>query len=397
MPVRQPPRRRPAVDVYRGLAMLPLAFLDGPRFDWWERIAGDEAAPRWARALARQFEHVEWAGLSLWDFIQPSFMFLVGTSLALSAAARRQAAQSPARMWGHAAYRAAALVLLGVFLRSIGEPRTAWRFDDVVSQIGLGYLPLFALRDRSNRTLLAVTGAILAGYWLLYAAWPLPPAGFDWAAVQGQAYYDGFAAHWNKNADPARAFDAWLLNLFPRAASFVANGGGYHTLNFVPSLATMLLGLVAGNILQGSGTRPGAAPLREMLVLAGACLAFGLILHATGVCPCVKRIWTPSFALVAGGLSLACLAACSWLFDEGRLGPRWAMPATVVGRNPIAAYAMVHTLKPGLLDILHCHLGEQAFAALGDPYAPLLENLAVGACIWGVCWWMARRKIYLRL
>ena len=51
----------------------------------------------------------------------------------------------------------------------------------------------------------------------------------------------GFPAHWNKNSNPAWAFDVWFLNLFPRSEPFRDNGGGYATLSFIPTLATMIL------------------------------------------------------------------------------------------------------------------------------------------------------------
>ena len=60
----------------------------------------------------------------------------------------------------------------------------------------------------------------------------------------------GFAAHWNKNSNLAWAFDTWFLNLFPREQPFKYNGGGYATLSFIPTLATMILGLIAGGVLR---------------------------------------------------------------------------------------------------------------------------------------------------
>ena len=60
----------------------------------------------------------------------------------------------------------------------------------------------------------------------------------------------GFAAHWNKNTNFAAWFDQWFLNLFPRQEPFVFNGGGYLTLSFIPSLATMIFGLMAGEWLR---------------------------------------------------------------------------------------------------------------------------------------------------
>ena len=63
----------------------------------------------------------------------------------------------------------------------------------------------------------------------------------------------GFAAHWDKNSNLAWAFDTWFLNLFPRKQPFVGNGGGYATLSFIPTLATMILGLMAGGVLRRRG------------------------------------------------------------------------------------------------------------------------------------------------
>ena len=66
----------------------------------------------------------------------------------------------------------------------------------------------------------------------------------------------GFFAHWNKNRNAAAAFDRWFLNLFPRpdGKPFVVNEGGYATLNFVPSIATMIFGVLAGELLRSSRT-----------------------------------------------------------------------------------------------------------------------------------------------
>src|SRR6185312_10613406 len=81
------------------------------------------------------------------------------------------------------------------------------------------------------------------------------PPGFDYDTVGVPAdwphHASGFAAHWNKNSNLAWAFDVWFLNLFPREQPFVANRGGYATLSFIPTLGTMILGLLAGCVLQG--------------------------------------------------------------------------------------------------------------------------------------------------
>jgi predicted acyltransferase len=383
-----------SLDAFRGAVMLLLIFFDGPNGDWRRPIAEAHENLPWVAPALRQFEHVEWAGLALWDMIQPGFMFAVGASLALSYAARVQRGQSYWRMFGHAVYRALLLILLGVFLRSVHRDSTNWTLEDVVTQIGLGYVPLFLLCRRGWKIQLSVAAGVLIGYWALFAFWPPPDAAYDYAAVNGQAYYEGFQAHWNKNAHPAHYFDQWLLNLFPRQEPFVANGGGYTTLNFVPSLATMILGLVCGELLGGSQT-----VRRKLLwLLTGgiSCLMLGLALHYGGVCPNVKKLWTPSFALVSAGVCMLTLAPMVAVIDAAGWR-RWAFPAIVVGQNSIAAYAMIHLIAQWTLDALHRHLGAGLFASAGEPQRQLVENLAVGAIIWLICYWMYRRRIFLRI
>ena len=385
--------RLASIDVYRGLVMLLLVFLDAPN-GWTGPLKEGYPQSPAVQALARQFEHVEWAGIVLWDMIQPSFMFVVGAAAAFSYAARHRRGDSFRRMLGHAAYRSLLLILIGVFLRSEGRGATNWTLEDVVTQIGLGYLFLFLLWNRGWKVQLAAAAGILIGYWLLFALWPLPGADYDWEAVGGQAYYDGFWAHWNKNAHPAHYFDAWLLNLFPRLEPWVANGGGYNTLNFVPSLATMIFGLLAGELLRSE--RPAHRKLATLLVSGAAALIAGLACHFLGICPIVKRIWTPSFTLASGGLCLLTLGALYAIVDLKGLR-RWAFPAVVVGMNSIAAYALIHLIANWTLENYLRHFGAGLFQLIGPAWEPLLQNLAVGGAIWLICYWMYRRQLFLRL
>src|SRR5690606_33780740 len=126
--------------------------------------------------LASQQTHVEWAWLSLHDLIQPSFSFLVGVALPYSLARRIRSGESMRRVFLHALWRSAVLVALGIFLRSMSSAQTNFTFEDTLTQIGLGYPVLFLLGLRSGRTQWAALGAILAGYWLAWGLYPLPPA-----------------------------------------------------------------------------------------------------------------------------------------------------------------------------------------------------------------------------
>jgi hypothetical protein len=101
--------------------------------------------------LSFNTSHVEWVGCSLHDMIQPSFSFLVGVALPYSIASRLARGQTQLALTAHACWRALLLILLGVFLRSVGSPQTNWTFEDTLTQIGLGYPILFLLGFRSPR------------------------------------------------------------------------------------------------------------------------------------------------------------------------------------------------------------------------------------------------------
>ena len=115
---------------------------------------------------------------------------------------------------------------------------------------------------------------ILVAFWVAFVLYPLPPANFDYPSVGVPAdwphLYSGFLAHFNKNSNLSWAFDVWFLNLFPRESPFRFNDGGWSTLSFIPTLATMMLGLWAGQWLQDVA-QPGAEKLQG-LVLAGIAL-----------------------------------------------------------------------------------------------------------------------------
>ena len=384
-----------SVDAYRGLVML-LIMAEQLRTAAVAKAVPD--SPVW-RFLATQQEHVAWTGAVLHDMIQPSFSFLVGVALPFSVGNRRARGLSPEAVTGHAFLRALILILLGIILRS-----ASYTFEDTLTQIGLGYGFLYLLALRSVRVQWAALAVILVGYWLAFALWPLPGPNFDWASAGVSPDFasnaTGFAAHWNKNTNPAWAFDTWFLNLFPREKPFQFNQGGYATLSFIPTLGTMILGLIAGEILRSE--RPKVAKVRWFVIAGVIGLAVGWGLGATGICPVVKRIWTPSWVLFSGGWCFLGLAAFYAVIDV--CGWRaWAFPLVVVGMNSIAAYVMDHLLPAFLRETLQNHLtlqthfGPRLIGFVAPAYAPFAIGVGVIALLWLILYGMWRKKIFLRI
>jgi heparan-alpha-glucosaminide N-acetyltransferase len=382
-PPPQPGTRNVAVDAYRGFVML-LMMAEVLQL---ARVARMHPGGWFWSVLAYHQTHVEWAGCSLHDTIQPGFSFLVGVALPYSIASRMAKGATFRAMFGHALRRSLVFIALGIFLRSMHSTQTYFTFEDTLTQIGLGYPFLFLLGFRPPRWQWAALGVILFGYWLAWSLYPVgtPPV---WSHN-----FTGFAAHWNKDANLGNAFDQWFLNLFPRTEPFVANSGGYLTLSFIPTLGTMLLGLIAGGWLREHAPR---IPMKQFLGAGAAGVLAGLALHFAGICPIVKRIWTPSWTLFSGGICFLFLATFCWLMEvKGKR--QWAFPLVVIGVNSIAAYLIAETMRGFVQDSLRIHLGRQFFQVFGAGMEPLLRGVYVLSIYWLILLWMYRRKIFLRV
>jgi heparan-alpha-glucosaminide N-acetyltransferase len=403
------PARLVSLDAYRGLTMLAMAS-GGLGLHRVAENLHEQAAKAnlpdsslW-QAIGYQFEHVPWVGCSLWDLIQPSFMFMVGVAMAYSGASRQAHGQSYGHMLRHAFVRAIVLVLLGIFLRSdgFGRSQTNFTFEDVLTQIGLGYVFLFLLWGRPTYVQFGAALAILVGYWCFFYYYPLPGPDFNYGSVGAADVprLEGMAAHWDKNTNAAAAFDEWFLNLFPRSKPFVYNGGGYLTLSFIPSLATMIFGLLSGELLRGP--RSDAAKFWGLVIAGLFALALGELLQVTGVCPIVKRIWTPSWALFSTGWTCLILAGFFGFVDVLKFRA-WTFPLVVVGMNSITMYCMEELSHGWFLRTLKTHFGRitaggrNMFTILDKPYEPLISHLWVLLAMWLVCYWLYRQRIFIRI
>ncbi len=383
-----------SIDAFRGFVMF-LMLAEALRL--WTVHAWYPTSRFWA-IVEFNTTHVPWQGCSLHDLIQPAFSFLAGASLPFSIANRRARGERFSNLLGHAVWRSVVLILLGIFLRSMESPRTYWTFEDTLTQIGLGYTFLFLFAFAPLRAQVAAFVVILVGFWAAFVLYPLPGPGFDYPQVGVPAdwphLYSGFLAHFNKNANLSWAFDRWFLNLFPRESPFLFNSGGWSTLSFIPTLATMMLGVWSGAWLKGA--RPPLDKLKG-LVAAGVGLTLaGLLLQWLHISPIVKRIWTSSYTLYSGGVVILMLATF-YAAIECRGWRRWAFPLLVIGANSIAIYVISWTMEHFVLAALVRHLGPAPFAILGPPFEPVLRGVGVLIIFWSILLWMYRRKIFLRI
>jgi len=391
------PGRLGSLDAYRGIAMFLMVaealHLCHVAEHFHEHGGGNRI---WDWLCVHQ-SHVAWVGCSLHDMIQPSFTFMVGVSLPFSLASRRSKGQSMGWLTAHAFWRAALLVFLGIFLRSQSSDITNFTFDDTLTQIGLGYGFLFILGQFSKRSHWIWLAVILVGYWAAFAIYPAPGENFDYESVGVPSDWphlmNGFESHWNKNSNLAHAFDVWWMNLFPRTEPFTHSGGGYQTLSFIPTLATMIMGLIAGGVLRTYLSH--GAKIGWLLLIGVVFLGAGFGLELSGLCPLVKRIWTPSWALYSGGWCFVIIATLYLIIDV--VGLRvLAFPFIVIGMNSIAIYCMSWTVEGYIHDALHRHFG-WLLGLVAEPYDSLVAGGPVVLIMWLILLWMYRRKVFLRI
>jgi predicted acyltransferase len=158
-------------------------------------------------------------------------------------------------------------------------------------------------------------------------------------------------------------------SVWPKLGRFVLTG-----------VVLMGLGLAA----HGSVDIPGATSLQ------------GVTLVPEIVCPCVKRIWTPSWTLYSGGLCFLFLAGFFAVIDAARL-TAWSFPLRVIGANSIAAYILAHGPDKFFADSLKLHFGTEWTSLFGPAYQPLLLGGAVLLIEWLVLYWLYRQKIHIRI
>jgi predicted acyltransferase len=328
---------------------------------------------RVVQGLAYQLEHSAWAGFHFEDLIFPMFVFIAGVSLvfSLTRMIEREGRLGAAK---RIVRRAALLYLLGIFYYGgFSTPFQEIRLLGVLQRIALAYLfagLIFCFFKTRGRIIWCVS--LLVGYWALMTFVPVP---------------GGTAGNFAEGQNLANWLDKQYLPLRKWDGDHDPEG----LLSTLPAIATCLLGVFAG-VLLGDTKR---SDWKKVCYLAAA----GLSLVVLGWLwnfqfPVIKKIWTSSFVLVAGGYSCLFLAAFHYLI-EVRGWRRWAQPFVWVGMNPITIYMIYNLVDIGKIserfiggDLGRLYLGR---------YHELCAALVGVVITFGICRFMYRHKIFLRL
>lgn len=347
----------------------------------------------WAHVYA-PLRHAVWHGFTPTDLVFPSFMFIIGVSMWFSFAKFD-------RKWSSEAgwkilRRTALLFLIGLILNNfpfLWKGWDTWRIMGVPQRLALGYgiASVLAL-TLSRRALLIVAGAILLLYWGL----------LNWFAAPGA---DPYAAE----GSAILRLDAWLFGEAHLYKELVAPDvripfDPEGVLSTLPAVVTVILGWLCGNLLT-------SRPLQKDLVVRDL-LIYGLVIGFAGMAwdlffPINKKIWSSSYVLYAGGISMVLLAASVWLIDVRgwRNGTGFFL---VFGANSLFAYVLSEALVIGLGAITwgegdaatdaRSWIYDTIFRPIeGAEFSSFLFALAYMLLCWLICRWLYVRKIYIKI
>ncbi len=355
---------------------------------------GDEEHAYWA------LRHAAWNGFTPTDLVFPTFLFLVGITTVLSLSSRIDQGIARSRLFGHVLRRAVILFLLGLLVNSFPLFHLhTLRVYGVLPRIAICYLLVATLYllDRGWRSKVVVVVTLLVSYWVLMRFVPVPGYGVPTHGVP-LLDHDGNLA-------------AWLdRQVFSPSHLYEGTRDPEGLLSTLPALGTALLGLLTGlwlrsaRSLRQKATGIAAAGLSAILMGGLWNLSF----------PINKKLWTSSYVLFAGGLSLLLLALSILLIDipsaaepkpeRARRSP-WFTPLLVFGVNAISAYVLSELLA-GALGSIHPRPGVNLSQTLYHPLARLIPDAAFASLVYSllyvaVCWLpmyvLYRRKIFIKV
>jgi len=332
--------------------------------------------------ISTQLEHVKWEGFVFEDLIMPLFLFIVGVVMPFSFHKRLARGDGKARLYFHIVLRSVILFVLGMIaqgdLLALDSSKLKL-YCNTLQAIAAGYL-ISAVIMLNLRVVwqIVATAALLLLFWGLMELVPVPGYG---AGVLEQ------------DANLARYIDNLVLGRFDDGLNYT------WILSSMTFAGTVMLGVMAGHLLRSD--RSGGKKVLLLLAAGLGCLLagslwggwfFGIGKFYSGLFPIIKRLWTSSFVLFAGGLSFLLLALFYLVIDVWRL-KKWAFPLVVIGTNAIFVYMATHLWNFRSIAGRFVH-GLDQFVG---PWKDFAHALAGFALVWLILFWMYRKKSFIKI
>jgi predicted acyltransferase len=356
--------------------------------------------------LAYELTHSGWEGFRFYDLIFPLFVFMAGVSLVFSLS-KTIASAGRAEALKRIIIRSLLLYFLGII--EYGGFSHSWpdiRLLGVLQRIALAYfftgLCFCFFRPRA---LAAICAGLLVGYWALMTFVPFPDvrptaqtefigreSGFTNVTQLNLASTNIIRGVFIEGVNLSNYVDQKYLPGYKWDGTWDPEG----ILSTIPAVGTCLLGMFAGLLLKNQNV----ADRRKVIYL----ISFGIVGVAVGWLwglqfPVIKKIWTSSYVLVAGGYSAILLGAFYQIVDIWKW-QGWCRPFVWIGMNSITIY-MADNILDGFATPAERLAGGDIKAFFDTHVALGFGQLMISVTGLLLAFWFARflfnRKIFLRL
>lgn len=368
MTMASPTTRLASLDALRGFDML---FIMGG-----QGLVYAVAAALGHPGFEASFGHVEWHGLQFMDVIFPLFLFMAGVSFPFSCAKSREKGLGDGKIALKALRRGVVLFLLGLVYNDILQFDFAHlRVWSVLGRIGIAWMIaawlylVLGLKARLGVSV-GILAAVTLGTYLLTA--PGAPSPVDPFSPEGNL------GCW---------LDRTLMGGHIYRPLFDPEGFA----GFFPSIVTAMLGMFAGEIVRRGGPAATGRKALELLAASVLCLVAGAALAY--VFPINKALWSPSFTLVAGGISFALFALFYWIVDV-RGWKQWTLFFTVIGMNSITIYMAQRIIG---FRIAHNFLFGGIASLFPDAWGAVVLQVGYIAVCWLFLYFLYRHKVFLKV
>lgn len=367
--ITTPPQRLYSLDALRGFDMFWIMGAE----EIFHSLYKATGSSFWG-AISNQFTHPDWNGFHFYDLIFPLFLFIAGVATPYSVGRELERGKTKNEVLLRVIKRGFILVILGIIYNNGLElrPLADIRFGSVLGRIGLAYMFANIIYIYAKETAQIVWFCcILIGYWLLLKFNSAPGFPRGDLTMQGN-----FASYIDRSIMPGKLY----LGIHD-PEGFVST---------FPAIATGLLGILAGSFIKNS-TAPGS---RKAFLLAIVGIIFIVLAQIWNlVFPINKNLWTSSFVLNVGGISLILLALFYYIIDV--LGyVKWAFFFRVIGMNSILIYMSGHFINWGYTtNGFFKWLGQ----LVGNPFNAVVLAICYVAIKWVFLYFMYRKKVFLRV
>jgi len=318
--------------------------------------------------IALQLHHHPWNGLRFWDLIQPFFMFIVGVAMPFSIGKRLEKGGRTS-VTRHVIRRCMLLFSFGVLLHCVYSHALVWELWNVLVQLAFTILIAYSIMSLSHKYQISISLALLVLTEVLYRSYN-----------PGDPFNNGSFGSW---------FDLLVMGKI--------NGGGWVTINFIPTAAHTIWGVVCGQMLRVRGSE--IRKIKSFIISGVILLAVGLMLDQLNVTPIVKRIATSSFTLVSGGFCLLMLALFYWWIDIKGRKANWMRIFSVVGTNSIFIYLFAQTVGVQWVRGFGNIFSEGLLSPIGlsIEWIHVINSLLVLFIFWYIVYFLDQKKVYFKV